>query len=848
MTGRAGGFGSGAASGASGRSGASGTPRERRPDVAWAAGVALLGGLFLWELLSLEWVPVARDMQMFFLPQRHLLWEAFQQQRLPLWTPFYGTGAPLMANFQSGVFYPPHWLFAVLPFFPAFNLLLVFHFVLGGAAAYAYARASGLSPAGGAMAGACFMLGGYFASLLNLLNALQAAAWVPALGYFLLRHAERGSLASFLGLIGTGLCGFLAGEPQTFVIGCGILGAHAILRLRSLPAGVPAARLTLARVGLAMLAVAGLAAIQLLPTAEMLAQSSRAAGLSYEEATAFAVDRLRLVHALFPPDYGDPVYSFGIKTQMGFGDPWLFSIYLGAIPLLIGGFAWSARPRTEAAFWAVAVVLGIALSLGDGFPLYRWMFEHVPGFAAFRFPEKFYLLAGLGVAMLAGRGLDALLRRPPGKRLHLLALGVLGAGLVAKLFWLVGREPFYAFARQRLPGQNFLRAYDFAWMVWGENLDVLLALLVGTVSALLLYRRGRLRPSLVAALLPILAAGDLFLAHRDLNPVVKAEFYERDPLIARYLPMDSLQTHYRYRATPFDKLSGIIRIQPGVALETQKWLWQHTMAPNTSQYRRVLAPDTWDAIKLQRYVDQHHIYRVLPDAERRWRLLVLTSVKFQYHRAWLEGGGYRAAARPDSMPGYLYEVEGTVPRAYMVPRASWHETDVEALNRALAPDFEPLGEVALVGEALEPATGSGSPARGSGRATSAGRDSPAASGANTARILEDSGETVRIGVVASAPGWLVLTDSYYPGWTAAVDGELREIRLANYFFRAIPIRPGDREVVFRYRSRPSERGRVVSAVTLGLLLVGLVVARHRSRAPGGRQHAIGSATRRGERS
>jgi hypothetical protein len=49
--------------------------------------IVLLGAAFLWEVLSLTGVPIARDMQLFFVPQRRLLWTALQAGHLPLWTP-----------------------------------------------------------------------------------------------------------------------------------------------------------------------------------------------------------------------------------------------------------------------------------------------------------------------------------------------------------------------------------------------------------------------------------------------------------------------------------------------------------------------------------------------------------------------------------------------------------------------------------------------------------------------------------------------------------------------------------------------------------------------------------------
>ena len=103
-----------------------------------------------------------------------------------------------------------------------------------------------------------------------------------------------------------------------------------------------------------------------------------------------------------------------------------------------------------------------------------------------------------------------------------------------------------------------------------------------------------------------------------------------------------------------------------------------------------------------------------------------------------------------------------------------------------------------------------------------------------AEIVADEGTEIRISVSPTVAGYLVLTDSDYPGWSAHVDGEERPILLANYFYRAVPVRPGDREVVFTYRSRPFELGRLVSAATLVTLLIGLgLVPVMRRRMPAG---------------
>ncbi len=78
-----------------------------------------------------------------------------------------------------------------------------------------------------------------------------------------------------------------------------------------------------------------------------------------------------------------------------------------------------------------------------------------------------------------------------------------------------------------------------------------------------------------------------------------------------------------------------------------------------------------------------------------------------------------------------------------------------------------------------------------------------------ALIVEDGANAVAVEVDSDGPGWLVLLDSWFPGWEATVDGKPARLRRADYAFRAVEV-PGGRSVV-RFAYRPSSLG-------LGLLL------------------------------
>lgn len=784
--------------------------------------LAALATLYLWEVVALVGVPVARDMQLFFVPQKHLLWEALRAGDLPLWTPYVGTGAPFLANFQTGVFYPPHWGFAALPFLEGFNLLVVLHFLAGALFSWAFARELGLDRIPAFAAAATWTFGGYFASLLNLMNALQAAAWAPAIAFALLRHLDRRSAASWLLLVAVTLGGLLAGEPQSFLL-AGLTATFAAgLRL----ARRPEDRARLLRwsggVVVAAVLVLGLAAAQLLPTLEFLAESNRGtAGLPYGEVSGFALEPIRLLYLLVPPDYGDPQFAFGVRSLIGQGGPWLFSIYLGPVWLLLLWFAWRNRERRrEVVAWTAVALVGVIVGLGPHTPLFPWLYEHVPPVRSFRFPEKYFFLTAFAASVLAGYGTDAVLRRRSGRADAPAAFLFLGLLAAARLAFARSRQALESYAGAHFGNRRMMLDFDFVYGVWGDNLTRLLVIAALALLLVALHRRGHLRTPVFGALLAGLLAGDLVTAHRDLNPVVERTFYERTPMIAESVPFAQVRVDYRYRFTDFGEQAGRVLQRAEASLEAQKWLWQQTLAPNVGQLWGVLQTDTWDAIKLRRYEDERTFLRILPQESHRWRLLRIASVRYLYSAERLDAQEQAVERGLDpALPGYLYELVRPLPRAYVVGASHRVRDDEAAINAVLAPDFDPRQTVVLVDSATAPSEAPGT-SDSAARSSPGGRESgatvhadrPAAAG--TARITGDAGDALRIRLDGTGEGHLVLTDSYFPGWHAYVDGEERPIELANFFFRAVEVRRGDRDVVFRYEPRSFVLGGAISLATL----------------------------------
>jgi uncharacterized membrane protein YfhO len=98
-------------------------------------------------------------------------------------------------------------------------------------------------------------------------------------------------------------------------------------------------------------------------------------------------------------------------------------------------------------------------------------------------------------------------------------------------------------------------------------------------------------------------------------------------------------------------------------------------------------------------------------------------------------------------------------------------------------------------------------------------------------IISYRPEQVEITTKLDSPGWLVLTDAFYPGWQAAIDGQAADILQVNIMFRAVEVPAGEHRVVFEYRPRSFIAGMWISAAALVLLAVGLALTARGSSRP-----------------
>jgi hypothetical protein len=138
----------------------------------------------------------------------------------------------------------------------------------------------------------------------------------------------------------------------------------------------------------------------------------------------------------------------------------------------------------------------------------------------------------------------------------------------------------------------------------------------------------------------------------------------------------------------------------------------------------------------------------------------------------------------------IYEVLNSLPRAYFAYCWEWMDSRADALRKIFEAEksgFDP-NKMTI----LEKPDGYKQtllfPCKDKG-------ESPA----NKVTILEDSGNTVSLTIEARRPGYLVLTDQYYPGWMAELDGKKSQILKANCFMRSVYVPEGKHLLRFSYQ-------------------------------------------------
>jgi hypothetical protein len=769
---------------------------------------------FFPTVAAMNHIPAAKDTITFSYPYQVELSRSLRAGEFPLWSK--SANFPAFAESQGAYAHPLHLLLiAVFPPYVASNLFLLIHVYFALLFTYLFCRETGFGRAAATLAALTFGLSGFFLARLGIYTIITNGAWLPGLLWFAARYARTGRPREMLLFTGGAALAVLAGQFQLAVYSVLTASAY-LLYLNRKKWG--STLLVLAGVAVVL---AGLTAVQTLPTLELLLNSHRA---SAELAGDYSLWPPQLLQLLVPDLFGRaphppyaPVDNVPLDTYWGRGSFVESAFYVGVVPFVL--MVAAAIKRREP-FWITVAAVSVVVAFGAYTPLFS-LYEAVPPFNLFRGPSRFLFITTMGLAVLAGRGLDDFRRKPTrlylwtGLIVLLTAVGTVSAlrlslPLVEKLAYGKAEikaaeaaaegydESEFLTAYRAKAGEMTARAAAAANPLQGPYIAQL-AFLVGTAVLLWTgYKKGKSAEVVIPALLVLLTAADLHYYGRELNPTTPARNVREPPATAELIVDGDLGRTF---STGFE-LTDDTRLGLGLIHENTHLIWGlDCTVPRTSlreknQLAYFLALEeayTYDTGLLTPRAVREEPATLSPFSA--------LNVRYFIRRAPLDAAGVRLLGEIGSYKVYVNEK--AAPRAYLVGNAYVEEDTEKAIEYIFSGEFEPGFDVVL--------------------------EQPVDFGRGTisypieAEFVEYSNNEATIEYESPAPAVLYFSDLYYPGWRAELDGEPVEILRANVVGRAVEAPAGRHVVRFYYMPHSFTAGFVVTCAFL-LVYVGLFAA------------------------
>ncbi len=750
----------------------------------WAVGVFALAALSLgWPALSGQFlVSPHSDQYIAGYAFREFAAQSLRDGNgFPLWNPYLFGGMPYVAAMHGDIFYPTFLLRMILPTDVAMTWGFIIHVFLAGLFTYLFLRSLGLGFFGGLVGGLAYMMSGNVAGLVSPGHdgKLFVSALLPMAMLLVVRgvrdgkHWAWGALAVTVGL------GVLSPHPQLLqymLLVCGAFGLF--LAFADTGAGALPRTTALRRLALAAAAVVvgfAMGAIQYLPVREYVPWSPRALGKPWELATSYSMPPEEMIN------FWVPQFSGVLDRYWGDNSIHYHSEYIGVAVILLAALAFAkgrvVLSRKVLWFFAGVTLVAVLWALGGYTPFYRLVYAIVPGTKFFRAPSTMLYVISFGAAVLAAIGAERAAYRDVSRRFLIISGGiVLAVGLIGAVGGLTNLGVSLAEANQ----VDRVYANDAALRVgaWRSTLFGVLA-----TTCLFLLATGRVSREAGGYLLAGIVAVDLWTVERmywQFSPPASQiyasdaiiEYIKAQPEPGRVLPLPV------YRRDPFVDGDALM------AHNIRSVLGYH--GNELGRYQQLITPENIGNPNF-------------------WHLM---NLKYVLSADTLSLRGLELVVGPVTnaygTTTFLYRIAEENPLAWITP-AIVKATDSEMAGTVLDPRFD-VRSAALfdTGAAVTAVELTSIP-------------EPLAIRARTTRY-EPGAIDIELDQPAPPGSALLVSENYYPGWTAQVDGKPAPIGRADLTIIGVELPAGARQVSLRFTSPPFEKGKTITLVALVLAL------------------------------
>ncbi len=708
-----------------------------------------------WDAYEKFWGPVKNgampDVITQIYPWKHLVIQVWKSKQIPLWNPYSFAGTPLLANYQSGAFSPFNLLFflpagrqGILPFVDAWSLFVLLQPLMAGIFMYLLVRALNRNKAAGVISSISFMFCGFLTVWMGYATLGYAILFLP-LAIFGIEKYYQTNKPGFLLLFSLTIpLSFFSGHFQISLYFFLFVLAYIVYKFISTK-NIPN---TLYLILYACFGIL-LSLPQLLPSIEFYSQSFRSAVFQKGEAIPWAY-----IPTLLSPDFfGNPVTR---NDWYGHYAEW--NAYIGILPLFLALYSISGKKKTQVIFLFISGALALLLAFNS--PLLDILISlHIPVLSTSS-ASRIVSLYGFAFALLAAFGFDQLFSDIKDKKHRKILIWLVSFVGIFIVLWVI------ILSRQFIPQDKISIAKS--------NLILPSLIFIAAMAIVALSFVKKKLINVAALLLIIIVSFDM------LRFVNKWQSFDPKNLVFLNTPTN----------TAFSKIAGYERVIGNFGAED-------------AVYYNLPSLEGYDALYIKRYgelissVQDGRITDLGRSVVAFPRSGIYTSktinilnVKYIVHKraddnmGWTfpfwtyPQGQFKLIYKDDKYE--FYENAKVLPHAFLVGAYKVAKNPQGIIDVIYSNNFNPKQEVVLENEPKTP--------------LSFGNFD----NLSEAKISDYKLNAVNISTSSKSTSILFLSDPFYPGWKALVDGVNTPIYRANYAFRAVILPKGKHSVEFIY--------------------------------------------------
>lgn len=682
-------------------------------------------------------------------PWKNLSITSLKKFEIPLWNPYSFSGTPLLANFQSSVFYPVNILFLILPFTLGWSLFIILQPILAGIFLYLYLENLKLKKWASILGSLSFSLGGFSIAWLEWGNIMHTALWLPLI---LLCVDKIGESLNFKNKIIFGLIltfslssSLFAGHLQIFIYVLIFSFFYFIARWIDGKRNLKTFSIFFFSATLSFIVTI----VQWFPTLQFIQLSARNIDVTDYKTPGWFIPWQNLVQLIAPDFFGNP-------TTLNYWGVWNYGEfvgYVGLLPLVMVFFALLFRKDRKTFFFAGALIISLVLA----FPNLISEIPYKLGIPFFHTaqPTRLIFIITFSLSVLGALGFDYFLRIK--SKINILYIISFLIFIFVGLWLFVYRVNVFSISEENLTviRQNLI-------------LPTTLALAIGTLLfTIALFEKKKIFPKkvleLILCFIILISIFDLLRFGWKFTPFTKQEYLFPSTAVTDFLFSQPGQ----FRIMAVDN-----RILP----------------PNFSAFYKIQTVDGYDPLYLRRYgelvaVSERNssninppfgFNRIITPQNYSSKIIDFMNVKYILSFDEINNDKLDEVFKNGSVK--VYENKAVLPRTFFVNQTVHSESKQASITKILNPNFD-FRNTAVVEDLRNDIS----------------RDDWTI---GSAEILNYKENRVLIKTNNNGEGFLVLTDSYYPTWHARIDGKDVKIYLTNYNFRGIVVPKGEHTVEF----------------------------------------------------